>query len=115
MISPLQDHAAHPRHRREVLHMTEVGHAANSLCADTFDVGVIVEHGVVVDAAFAGRGCALAMGSASLLCEYVRGKRVIDLAIEEFPHLGGEEIGRMREGCVRVSVVAFCRALGVVK
>lgn len=114
-VSILQDHAAHPRHRREVLGMADVGHAANPLCADTFDVGVVVKNGIVVDVAFVGRGCALAVGSASLLCEYVRGKRVVDLAIEGFQHLGGEKIGRMREGCVRVSVIALYRAFGLAK
>lgn len=114
MFSRLQDHAAHPRNFRDVHAMPVVGHAANPLCADTFDVGVVLEHGIVTDAAFSGSGCALAMGSASLLCEYVRGKRLIDLAIEDFQHLEGEQVGRMREGCVRVSIVALCRALGIV-
>lgn len=113
MHSLLQDHAQHPRHRREVLDMADVGHAANPMCADTFDVGVTVEHGIVVDAAFCGSGCALAVGSASLLCEYVVGKRVIDLAVEEFMHLGDEQVGRMREGCVKVSITALCRALNL--
>lgn len=112
-LSLLQDHAQHPRHRREVLDMADVGHAANPMCADVFDVGVVIEYGVVVDAAFRGSGCALAIGSASLLCEYIRGKRVSDVSIEKFFHLGGEKIGRMREGCVRVSMVALCRALNL--
>lgn len=92
--------------------MDMVGHAANPMCADTFDVGVIVEHGIVVDAAFCGSGCALAVGSASLLCEWLLGKQVKDAKeiIAGLPHLGGEPIGRMREGCVRVSVTAFERA-----
>lgn len=111
--SLLQDHARHPRHRREVLDMAGVGHAANPMCADTFDVGVTVEHGIVVDAAFCGSGCALAVGSASLLCEYVMGRRVIDLALGESMHLGDEHVGRMREGCVKVSVTALCRALNL--
>lgn len=93
--------------------MPMVGHAANPMCADTFDVGVVLEHGVVIDAAFSGSGCALAVGSASLLCEYIQGKRLIDLALEEFAHLDGEHIGRMREGCVKVSVTALCRALNL--
>lgn len=112
-LSLLQDHAQYPRRRRKILDMEIVGHAANPMCADTFDVGIRVEQGIIVEAAFAGSGCALAVGSASLLCEYVVGKRVIDLAIEEFMHLGDEQVGRMREGCVKVSVTALCRALNL--
>lgn len=93
--------------------MPMMGHAANPMCADVFDVGIAVEGDVIVDAAFCGSGCALAVGSASLLCEYVVGKRVIDLALEEFMHLGDEQVGRMREGCVKVSVTALCRALNL--
>lgn len=92
--------------------MADVGHAANPMCADTFDVGIVVEDGIIVDVAFAGKGCALAIGAASLLCEWLRGKWVKDVkeVIEDLPYLEGELIGRMREGCVRVSVVAFERA-----
>lgn len=117
MISSLQDHAVHPRHRRDALDMEHVGHAANPLCADTFDVGVVLKDGVVVEAAFVGKGCALAVGSTSLLCEWLLGKRVDDVrsVVEEAPHLEGEMVGRMREGCVRVSVVALCRALNLSK
>jgi nitrogen fixation protein NifU and related proteins len=111
--SILQDHAMHPRYRREVLDVFDVGHAANPMCADVFDVGVAVEDGFIVEAAFTGQGCALAVGGASLLCEWLRGKRVKDVkdVVEELPHLGGEVVGRMREGCVRVSVVAVGRVL----
>lgn len=92
--------------------MEIVGHAANPMCADTFDVGIRVERGIIVEAVFAGSGCALAVGSASLLCEWLRGKQVMDVKgiVERLPHLEGESIGRMREGCVRVSVTAFERA-----
>lgn len=92
--------------------MDIVGHAANPMCADTFDIGIRVEQGIIAEAVFAGSGCALAVGSASLLCEWLLGKRVMDVAeiIEKLPHLEGELIGRMREGCVRVSVTAFERA-----
>lgn len=91
--------------------MEIMGHAANPMCADVIDVGIVVEEGMVTDAAFAGRGCALCIGSASLLCEYLVQKSFSELDLSVFPHLGGEQIGRMREGCVRVSVTAFERAL----
>ena len=91
--------------------MAIVGHAANPMCADVVDVGIVVEDGVIIDAAFAGKGCALCIGSASLLCEYVRNKRREDVHLDEMPHLLGETVGRMREGCVRVSVTAFERAI----
>jgi len=109
--SILQDHAQHPRHRREVLDMPMMGHAANPMCADVVDVGIVVDDGVIVDAAFVGKGCALCIGGASLLCEYLLQRSVLDLDLSTLPHLGDERIGRMREGCVRVSVTSLERAL----
>lgn len=91
--------------------MPHAGHAANPLCADAFDVGIVVEGGVIVDAAFAGGGCALATGSASLLCTWILGKRVEEVRVTGLAHLEGETVGRMREGCVTVSTVALERAL----
>ena len=90
--------------------MPMMGHAANPMCADVIDVGITVEDGVIVDVAFAGKGCALCIGSASLLCEYVRNRRIEDIKLDETPHLFGETVGRMREGCVRVSMTALERA-----
>ncbi len=108
-LSSLQDHAQYPRHKREVLDMPLVGHAANPMCADVIDVGIVVADGIIVEAAFAGSGCALCVGGASLLCEYLLQKPVEQLDLSLLPHLDGEHVGRMREGCVRVSVTAFER------
>ncbi len=108
----LFDHAQRPRHRHGVLAFSYTGHAANPLCADAFDIGVEITDGVITSAGFSGRGCALATGGASLLCERIVGLRV-DALPEGFFHLGDEHIGRMREGCVTVSLTALRRALAL--
>ena len=117
MIStPLYDHAAHPRHRQEDAHDAPYkGHAANPMCGDVLDVGVWCEEGNIVRAVFAGKGCAVCIGSASLLCSYIQGKTTQEAfaMIKENPcvHLQGERIGLMREGCAQVISIAFLRAL----
>lgn len=110
-ISSLQDHAQHPRHRYEILERFIVGHAANPMCADVIDVGLVIENGTIREAGFSGNGCALCIGSSSLLCEYLQGRQLKELDLSALPHLAGEQIGRMREGCVTVSVIACKRAL----
>jgi len=108
--SLLFDHARHPRCKRDVLSVPYFGHAANPLCADAFDVGVLIEDDKIILAEFSGSGCALATGSASLLCETLRGMRVDEIPSGLF-HLPNVHIGRMREGCVTVSLIALRRAL----
>lgn len=51
---------------------------ANPLCGDRLTVYVRVENGTIRDAAFQGFGCAIAIASASLMTESVKGKTVAD-------------------------------------
>jgi nitrogen fixation NifU-like protein len=114
MLSLLQDHAQYPRFRREVLDFPFVGHAANPFCADAVDIGIRIGEGKrIADAGFSGTGCALCVGASSLLCEYILGKSISELAPLQKEYLQGEEIGRMREGCVTVSAVALQRAIAL--
>jgi nitrogen fixation protein NifU and related proteins len=71
------DHNRHPRNFRRL----ETGHHAtgyNPLCGDRVTVYLRLDEGVIQEAAFHGVGCAIAMASASLMTESVRGKPVAD-------------------------------------
>ncbi len=50
----------------------------NPLCGDNVTVYLEVEHGVVKDVSFEGRGCAISVASASMMTDLVKGKSVAD-------------------------------------
>src|SRR4030095_5804008 len=52
----------------------------NPLCGDRLHITVRLEVERVSDLRFEGKGCAISVASASLMCEAVRGKRRDDIA-----------------------------------
>jgi nitrogen fixation protein NifU and related proteins len=71
------DHSKRPRNFRAL----EAGRKAegfNPLCGDRLTVYVQVDNGVIRDVSFRGLGCAIAIASASLMTESVKGKTVAE-------------------------------------
>jgi nitrogen fixation NifU-like protein len=69
------DHNRRPRNFRAIAGAPNAeGH--NRLCGDRVIVYVRVADDVVIDAGFQGSGCAIAMASASLMTEAVKGESV---------------------------------------
>jgi nitrogen fixation NifU-like protein len=69
------DHNRNPRNfqHRPIGQCCE-GHGFNPLCGDDVSVHLKVEDGVIRDVGFDGVGCAIAMASASLMSEAIKGK-----------------------------------------
>lgn len=103
---------------------------SNPLCGDRIELELRVEDGVVLEASFVGRGCALSRASASMLTVDVIGSTVEDalqrrVAIEAWLKQDGEMppsrsgleamVGvrafRGRLGCVTLPWLALERAL----
>lgn len=59
----------------------------NPSCGDMVSIFAKVENGKIKDAKFKGHGCAISTASASLLTEYIKGKK-----IEEIEKMGQKEI-----------------------
>jgi len=69
------DHGKHPRNHRHPPDANREARGDNPLCGDRITVYLkLSPAGVVEDAAFEGRGCAISTASASLMTEVVRGK-----------------------------------------
>lgn len=69
------DHGKHPRNHRHPPDANREARGDNPLCGDRITVYLkLSPEGVVEDAAFEGRGCAISTASASLMTEVVRGK-----------------------------------------
>jgi nitrogen fixation NifU-like protein len=69
------DHGKNPRNFRTSGEATAVAHGNNPLCGDQLTVYLKLDtDGLVEDAAFVGRGCAISVASASMMTELVKGR-----------------------------------------
>ena len=94
------DHGKNPRNFRHPENATCAAHGDNPLCGDQLTVYITVdENGIVSDAAFEGRGCAISVASASLMTELVLGKSEADVRrlFESFHLLATGNEGEMPE------------------
>ena len=94
------DHGKNPRNFRHPENATCAAHGDNPLCGDQLTVYMTVdENGIVIDAAFEGRGCAISVASASLMTELVRGKSEADVRrlFESFHLLATGDEGEIPE------------------
>ena len=73
------DHGKNPRNFRQPDCPTCFAHGNNPMCGDKLTVFLTVgRDGIIEDAAFEGRGCAISMASASMMTEILKGKSVAD-------------------------------------
>jgi nitrogen fixation protein NifU and related proteins len=69
------DHTKRPRNFR-ALEGGRRAEGSNPLCGDRLSVCLRIHNGMIEDAAFQGFGCAIAIASASLMTERVKGRTV---------------------------------------
>ena len=96
------DHYKHPRHKGHLASPDLHFHDHNPFCGDEITIELKVENGVVVDAAFDGRGCAISQATASMLMEEIVGKPLDELKQidkEYILEMLGIEIGPVRLKC----------------
>lgn len=70
------DHSKRPRNFHALPSANRKAEGYNPLCGDQMKLYLNVEDGVIKDAAFQGKGCAISKASASLMTAGVIGKRV---------------------------------------
>jgi nitrogen fixation NifU-like protein len=68
------DHGRRPRHFGAPAHFTHKMEAFNPLCGDRLTLYATIENGELKDVQFDGKGCAISVASASMMCEEVDGK-----------------------------------------
>ncbi|RLT43707.1 MAG: SUF system NifU family Fe-S cluster assembly protein [Chloroflexi bacterium] len=104
------DHYKHPRRKGHIAAPDIHYHDTNPFCGDEVTIELKVADGVVVDAAFDGRGCAISQASASMIMEEIVGMTVADLkewGKEEILDLLGIEIGPVRLKCALLPLKAL--------
>lgn len=124
-------HYRAPRNRRGVPDATAVAERRNPLCGDAIEVAVRLDGDRIADVAFDGRGCSVAVASASMLTDAVVGmgraealalaeqvRRVLagDAPAESLPGeltaLGAVVTYPARHGCAAMAWGALREALG---
>ena len=114
------DHGKNPRNFRATEDATCRAHGNNPLCGDQLTVFMKLDsEGVVEDASFVGRGCAISMASASMMTEVLRGKhsseieRLFDCFHAMCTGTDGEADGEPGEEMERLQVLSGVREFPV--
>ena len=73
------DHYRNPRRRGTIAgeHLHAEGN--NPSCGDEFSLDIVIEDGVVTDAAMQGQGCSISQASGSMMMDAIVGKSVDDI------------------------------------
>lgn len=104
------DHYKHPR-RKGRLDAPDIHYRdTNPFCGDEVTIELDIKDGVVVDAAFNGKGCAISQASASMMMEEIVGMDVETLkewSKEDILDLLGIEIGPVRIKCALLPLKAL--------
>lgn len=109
----LLEHYRHPRNRGHLEDPDIAAEEYNPLCGDRVSLEARIQSGEITEARFDGRGCALCLGSASILTEMIEGR-----TLDELRTVGQEEylaelqspIRPARLKCALLPWIAFRRA-----
>lgn len=104
----------HPSNKGTISGAEAQIHEENISCGDKIAVFLKVENSMVTNAKFEGSGCVISMGSADLLIDYLKGKKVGEIeAMGKKELLGIINIdpGPVRMHCATLSLKAVKEAL----
>jgi nitrogen fixation NifU-like protein len=110
----LLDHYNNPRNFGEIAKASAGVELENISCGDAIKLQLLVEDDIVKDIKFKGEGCAVAIGTASMLTEYALGKNVNDLqkfSLDDLLDLIGIELTMSRIKCAALSLESLHKAI----
>lgn len=100
--SEILAHYRHPHHHGQLDNPSVSYHDTNPFCGDEITIDLRIEDGVVIDAAFHGKGCAISQASASMMMDEIIGRPLDELkqwSKDDVLDLLGIEIGPVRMKC----------------
>ena len=101
------DHYRYPRNKGHLDNPDIHYHDVNPFCGDELTLELKVEDDRIVDVAFAGKGCAISMASASMLTEEIEGMTLDEVkALDKdfIVEMLGIQIGPVRLKCALLSL-----------
>ena len=87
----LLEHNTYPTCKYEIDEPTHTHEGINPSCGDDIVLSLVVEEGVIEEAAFTGSGCAISQSSADIMAELITG-----LTVEEAKALAGAFLAMIR-------------------
>ncbi|HLP79335.1 MAG TPA: iron-sulfur cluster assembly scaffold protein [Acidobacteriota bacterium] len=97
----------HPLNKGSIAHHTHQAHKENPSCGDGFTIQFLVKDGIIVDAKFAGSGCAISTAGASLITEKVKGMSIhtaLGISSDEMLALLGIPVSAARLKCALLAL-----------
>ncbi len=108
------DHYKNPRRLGRILDCTHVAYDTNPLCGDEASIFLTVKDGVIIDAAFSGKGCAISRAATSMLMEYIVGRRTqeaLDISNDFVFDMIGAPLTAARVKCALLGLVVIKKAI----
>ncbi len=96
------DHYKNPRNYGKMENPDIEYEGGNPYCGDEIKMQFKLKNGVIEDVKFSGRGCAISQASASILTEYLKGKKIEEIKnFKKEEHLKnlGMELSPVRMKC----------------
>ena len=90
----LIDHNMHPLHKRKLPDANMILEGVNPSCGDDIVIQLKVEDDRILDAAFAGDGCAISQASADIMIDMILGKKK-----QEALHLADLFVRMIKKDC----------------
>ncbi len=77
---PILEHFNAPFHRGKLAAATHSGYARNAARGDEVTIYAEIRNLKIIECGFVASGCMVCQAAASILCEHVEGRDVVDLA-----------------------------------
>ena len=110
----LMDHYRNPRNNGILARYNVREEQRNSSCGDEILFTGIIEHNILVDVAFLGKGCVISQAMASLLSEQVKGMSLDDIGFldqDDLCAMLGMQLGPVRLLCALLSLMALQKGI----
>jgi nitrogen fixation NifU-like protein len=109
-------HYEHPHNKKKMENPSVTFRDYNPLCGDEITVYIKTDGKVVEEMTFDGEGCAISIGSASMLTDFLKEKtlkEVSRMGPKDVIEMLGIDPGPARLKCATLSLKAVQKALGV--
>lgn len=108
------DHYRNPRNYGKVANPDISQFGDNPLCGDSIEIQLILKGSKISQVYFIGKGCAIFLASASMLCEHIRGMSLVNLrklSKDDILELIGITLSLTRLKCALLPLVTVHKAV----
>jgi nitrogen fixation NifU-like protein len=107
-------HYEHPHNKSKLDKADIIQHGFNPYCGDDITIYLDIKDNIIKDVKFDGNGCAISISSASMLTDFIKGKKIVDvkkLGFKDMVKLIGIDPGPARLKCMMLPIKTIQEAL----